>query len=234
MKEIRYSRVVHLSHVLQPAMPHWPGDPATSFDVVARRDTDGFHLRRISLGEHSGTHVNAASAFYPDGRPISKMPADALVVPAVVIDGCAAAAADPDFLLTPTMLRAWEERHGRVTAGSLVILYTGWQRKWHDPVAFLGRAADGSLHFPGFCVESAEFLLDERYVAGIGIDTHGVDGGSGCGFEVNKLVLARDGLVVENLTNLDQMPPSGATVVLGALRLLAGSGSPAAVIGLAP
>lgn len=213
-------------------MPHWPGDPQVSFETVANRDVDGFFLRRFAMGEHSGTHVNAALSFHAGGASIADLPAADLVLPGVVIDIAADVGDDADFTLSVEAVQSWEERHGQIPSASLVMLYTGWQQRWGNSGAFLGTQPDGTLHFPGFGLDAATFLLEQRRVRGLGIDTHGVDGGRETDFGVNRLVLGRDGLVIENLNNLDQLPACGTTVIVGVLRLRGGSGSPAAVMGL--
>jgi len=231
---ITYSRIIHLSHVIAPGMPQWPGDPPFELDVVAERATHGYFLRRVALGEHSATHLNAPASFRDGGDTVDAYEPEALVVPAVVLDVRAAAAADVDFLAAPSDLTAWEGAHGSVPADSIVLLHTGWANRWGDAAAFLNPDADGVLHFPGFSRELAALLLEDRRVAGIGIDTHGVDGGRDQRFAVNSLVLERRRLVLENLANLDQLPAAGATLAIGALRLRGGSGSPAAVLAFLP
>lgn len=233
-KTISYSRVVHLSHVIDEEIPRWPGDPPVELSTVARRETDGFFLRRFALGEHGATHANAPLGFQRGGLGIEGYEASALVVPAVVIDVAAQAAADADHLLTAQRIRAWEEAHGRVAEGSVVLLHTGWQDRWSDSVAFLNADSHGVLHFPGFGLDAVELLLEGRGVAGVGIDTHGVDGGRNRSFAVNRRVLAAPRLVLENLANLDLLPSVGATVFVGILRLRGGSGSPASVLALIP
>lgn len=215
-------------------MPRWPGDPQVSFETVAESDVDGFFLRRFAMGEHSGTHVNAALSFQAGGASIADRAAADLVLPGVVIDVATEAGNDADFTLRVEAVQSWEERHGRIPSASLVMLYTGWQQRWSNSEAFLGAQSDGTMHFPGFGLDAATFLLDRRQVRGLGIDTHGIDGGRETGFAVNRLVLGCDGLVIENLNNLDQLPACGSTVVVGVLRLRGGSGSPAAVMGLIP
>jgi kynurenine formamidase len=116
----------------------------------------------------------------------------------------------------------------------VVLLFTGWQSKWSDDAAFLNQDASGGLHFPGFGSEATQFLLAERHIAGVGIDTHGVDSGQNTTFTTNRLVLEQPRIVLENLTNLDQLPAIGTTLVIGVLRLLGGSGSPVAVLALLP
>ena len=233
-RAITYSRVVSLSHSLHPGIPRWPGDPPVEFQDVASIAEDGFFMRRFSLGEHGATHLNAPATFYPDGVGIDAYPAESLVASAVVIDASEEAQANPDYLLTMTRLLAWEREHGPVPAGSVVLLLTGWQDKWNNPAAYLGKDAAGKLHFPGFGVQAAGVLLTQRGVAGVGIDTHGVDGGQDEAFSINRRVLERPRLVLENLTNLEQLPPTGATLVIGALGLAGGSGSPVSALAFVP
>lgn len=90
----------------------------------------------------------------------------------------------------------------------------------------------GKMHFPGFSYQGTEFLIKHRKIAGVGIDTHGVDSGQDTNFTINRLLLERSLIVLENLTNLDQLPPQDITLIIGILRLRGGSGSPAAVMAL--
>lgn len=159
---------------------------------------------------------------------------ESLVVPAVVIDVRAQAAADPDHAVSLDDIAAWEAEHGPVPAGSVVIAYTGWQAKWTDPAAFFNEDVDGGMHFPGFAGETTAFLLSERGIAGVGIDTHGVDPGQDEEYATNTQVLAGNGIVLENLTNLDQLPATGTTIVIGILRLYEGSGTPVSVLAFVP
>ena len=246
-RTISYSRVIDLSHVIEPGMPLWPGDPPVEFETVAEVAQHGYYLRRFSMGEHSATHMNAPSSFRRGGPGIDAYSAESLVAPALVVDIRDKTAADPDYALTRADVLEREGRHGQVRAGSVVLLYTGWQEKWKDPAAYLNPDASGNLHFPGFGTGAARFLLAERGIAGLGIDTHGVDGGPDTTFGINAQVLAQDRIlaqgiecpecprvVLENLTNLDQLPPTGATLVIGVLRLRGGSGSPVSVMAFVP
>lgn len=233
-KTITINRVIHLSHVINPNIPRWPGDPPVEFETVAEIKKDGYHLRRFSIGEHSATHINAPNSFYAGGVGIDAYPAQRLVVPAVVINIREQAAANPDYALAPSDVLAWEQQFGQIPSGSMVLLYTGWLELWQDSTAFLNPDASGRLHFPGFGSEATQFLLGKRQIAGVGIDTHGVDSGQDTTFATNRLVLEQSGIVLENLTNLEQLPPTGTTLVIGILRLQGGSGSPAAVIALVP
>ena len=231
---IGYSRVVDMTHVIRTGIPQWPGDPPVEFQDVAQIGTHGFYLRRFSMGKHSGTHMNAPRGFHAEGAGIDSYAPEDLVVPAIVIDVRDQADAYPDIELSTTDILAWEKRHGLVPEGTMALLYTGWQHKWEDAEAYLGLDGRGGLHFPGFGQDTARLLVEERGVAGLGTDAAGVEPGQDGSFYANRLVLATQGLVLECLDNLDQLPPTGATLVIGPLRLEGGGGAPATVLALIP
>ena len=229
-KTISYTRVVSLSREIHPGIPLWPSDPQVEFEAVARLEADGYYLRRFAMGEHSGTHMNAPRSFYRNGPSIDDYAAESLVSPASVIDIREQVDADPDYALTLGDLEDWEGRHGPVPGGNMVLLHTGWQHRWGNPRKFLGLDDDGGFHFPGFGTSAARHLLMERNASGFGTDTPGVEPGTDKEFSVNKLALERHRIVLENLANLDQLPASGATLVIGVLLLSGGTGSPWASI----
>lgn len=231
---ITYTRVIHLSHVIDIDIPQWSGDPTVEFETVAELNNDGYYLRRFCLGEHSATHINAPNSFHSSAVGIDQYPAQSLVVPAVVIDIRQSTAVNADYALTIADVVAWEEQYGEISPGCVVILNTGWQKKWLDKSAFLNHDAQGITHFPGFGSDATQFLLNERQIVGVGIDTHGVDPGQDKSFAINRLVLEQSRIVLENLTNLDQLPPKGTTLAIGVLRLRGGSGSPVGVLALVP
>ncbi|MEH1855101.1 MAG: cyclase family protein [Nostoc sp.] len=231
---ITYTRVIHLSHVIDVDIPQWSGDPTVEFETVAELNNDGYYLRRFSLGEHSATHINAPNSFHSSALGIDQYPAQSLVVPAVVINICQATADNSDYVLTIADVLTWEEEYGEISPGCIVLLNTGWEKKWFDKSAFLNHDAQGIPHFPGFGSDATQFLLDERQIIGVGIDTHGVDPGQDNSFAINRLVLEQPRIVLENLTNLDQLPPKGTTLAIAPLRLRGGSGSPVGVLALVP
>ena len=233
-RALTYSGVVDLTHVIRPGMPRWPGDPPVEFQEVAQTDTHGFYLRRFAMGEHSGTHMNAPRSFDAEGAGIEDYSPGDLVVPAIVIDFRARADANPDVFLRSEDLLAWEGRYGLVPEGVMALLYTGWQHKWEDPSAYLGLDRRGELHFPGIGPDAARLLVEGRGVAGLGTDAAGVEPGQDDSFSANRLVLAKRGLILECLANLDRLPSTGATLVIGPLRLEGGSGAPASVLALVP
>lgn len=231
-RQISYSRVIHLSHIIDTNIPQWQGDPLVKFEMVADLKKDGYYLRQFSLGEHSATHINAPISFHGDGAGIDEYPAESLVVPAVMIDICEQAAANPDYVLSIDDIQTWEDKYGVIPNQCMVVLRTGWQEKWDDEKAFFNKDIRGSMHFPGFGVDATKLLIQKRNIAGIGIDTHGVDAGKDTSFTINRLILDKKRIVLENLTNLEQLPPTSINLVIGALRLQGGSGSPVSVVAL--
>ena len=212
-------------------MPLWPGDPLTEFITVANRDVDGFYLRKISIGEHTGTHLTAPFTFHPNGSSVDQYPLESLVAPGVTVDISDRTSMNPDYTMSVTDLINWERKYGPISDGSIVLALTGWQQKWRAPENYLGIDTMSRLHFPGFSLEAAQFLLDHRRIHGLGIDTHGIDPGLDNTFSVSKLMLQEPRIVLANLTNLNKLPPKGFTLTIGILKLQGGSGSPASVRG---
>ncbi|MEC4239411.1 cyclase family protein [Pseudomonas sp. DSV-1] len=229
MPNIQFDRIVDLSHLITTHIPVWPDDPPITFTPQASLQEHGYYLRSFSMGEHSATHMNAPSSFFPQAMGIDGYRPEALVRPAVVIDVQAPARDNPDHVISIQDIEQWEVDNGLIEAGSVVLFHTGWQSRWSQPVRFFNGDEQG-LHFPGVGADASRFLLEQRAIAGIGIDTHGVDPGQETSFACNRLVLARNGIILECLNNLDQLPPTGITLVIGVLRLQAGSGSPASVL----
>jgi kynurenine formamidase len=225
------NNVIHLSHIIDTNIPQWQGDPSVKFTPVAEIETHGYFLRELTIGEHSATHMNAPVSFYQDGATIDEYPAESLVVSAIVIDISTQARKNPDYTLTVSDILNWEQQHGQIPDGCVVLLHTGWSEKWHDANAFMSLDANGNMHFPGFGTEATKFLLTERQIAGVGIDTHGVDGVDTT-FTINRMVLDKPRIVLENLTNLDKLPPRGFKIVVAPILLQAGSGSPVGVLAI--
>jgi kynurenine formamidase len=233
--ELTYSRVVDLTHVIDPSIPSWPGDPPVVFETVATFEQDGYYLRSVTIGEHSGTHMNAPNSFIAgDANSVMSYSVEHRVVPAVVVDVRDEAGWNPDYQLTTQDVVAWEDEYGEIGAGSLVILFTGWQDRWSDPNAFINEDNQGNLHFPGFAAETTRWLLSDREISGVGTDTHGVDPGLDTSHETNSQIARAHKIAIECMANLDQLPPTGATLVLGPLQLRDGSGSPVSVVAFVP
>jgi kynurenine formamidase len=229
---VRASRIVDLTHAMHEGMPFWPG--GVPFRMVRLVDYDqGYRLHRFEMGENTGTHVDAPAHFARGKRAIHELPLADLVVPAAVIDVKAKVAANPDYQLAAADIAAWEARHGRIPAGALVIMNTGWAARFASQAAYANQDAAQVMHFPGFGRDAAEALI-ARDVTGIGIDTLSLDHGPSKDFATHHLMLGANKYMVENLANLDALPATGATVVIGVLPVKDGSQAQARVFALLP
>ena len=227
-------KTVDLSHPVSPQMPHWPGDPPTEFQPWADLSRHGYYLRRFAMSEHGGTHLTAPASYYPGARTADAYLAAELVRPAAVLDARPQCRSNPDYALTAADVLAWESRHGPIPPGTVALLLTGWSEHWHNPAAYLGADAAGNLHFPGFSPDAADLLINQRRAAGLGADTAGPEPGADPTFAVSKLVLSQPRILLENLANLHRLPPVGAILVIGLLRLSNASGAPAAITAFLP
>ena len=234
LKSIRYSRVLSLSREILPGIPIWPGDPQVEFRTASELDSHGYFSRKFTMGEHGGTHINAPNSFHAQGASIDQYPAESLVVPVIVFDVAEQVRADADYAMSVDDLGRWEREYGLVPAGSVVLLHTGWHSKWSRAEEYLGTSPDGSLHFPGFNAETVRRLLNERNVGGFGIDSPGIEPGIDASFTINRLALEQRRIVLENLCNLERLPATGVTLVIGVLRLRGGTGSPASGLAFVP
>ncbi len=229
-----WRHVVDLSHPISPEIPVWPGDPRPAFTTLATIAGHGYALSEIHIGEHTGTHVGTAAHLQPGGVTVDQLEPEDLIVPAAVLNVSERALSDPDFTLSVEDVRAWEARHGRVPPDSLVLMATGWDARWPDPTAYLNADDQGVMHFPGFAPQTVTWLVDERRVRGLGIDTPGIDPGRDAGLQSNRRLLRGRHIHLENLTRLTGLPPLGAWVIIGALPWVGRTGSPARVLALIP
>src|SRR5262249_15001673 len=210
--------VLDLTHVLSPAFPIYPGPinfpiKVTNAAMVAK---DGYYANKWELVEHHGTHLDALAHFAPEGRTAAHVEPSSLIVPAAVIDFREKARKDADAVVTIDDLKAWEKTHGRLPKQCGVFLNAGWDAKASDAKAFLGQDDSKTLHFPGFSKEACEFLLAEREIAGLAVDTLSLDFGASKDFAVHKLWLGAGKWGLECVANLSKLPPASATVFVGA------------------
>ncbi len=223
------STIIDISQPISTEMPHWPGDPPTSIEPSTTVARDGYALNRVTIGEHSGTHIGAPSHFNESGWSIDHIPASNLVAPAVIINIEKQCINNPNFLLTPSDITRWEKAFGSINLKSVVLVKTGWGRYWSSDT-YLGKDEYG-LHFPGISFEAVEFLIRQRHIFGLGIDTAGIDGGQSTTFSANIKLAENNLFHLENL-NLQSVTTNRLLIFIGALKIQNGSGSPCRIIAL--
>ena len=238
-------RVIDLTQPLSSETPILPlpsqfaNTPGFELRELSHYDERGpaWYWNAFSTGEHTGTHFDAP-IHWVSGKGLSdnsvdRIPASKFIGPACVIDVAAKVEADPDFLLTPQAVKDWESQHGKIPAGAWVLLRTGWsKRKGAD---YINLKEDG-LHTPGWTKECSQFLAHERDILGVGVETVGTDAGKAVGFDPpfsNHFFMHGSGKFgLASLTNLDQLPATGAVVIAAPLKIVNGSGSPLRVIAI--
>ena len=117
----------------------------------------------------------------------------------------------PTSCSSPPAVEAWEAEHGRIPAGSWVLMRTDWSRR-EDPAAFLNASEDGP-HVPGPSVACMRFLVEQRDIRGWGVEAVGTDAGQAFAFEppfpAHNLLHGAGKFGLASLCHLDQLPPTG-------------------------
>jgi len=229
-------QVLDLTHSLNRTSPFWPnekGNPFT-YDTLFAHKSGAPAMGAYATPEHFGTHLDAP-IHSADGQPsVDQLTAKDLFGPAAVIDVETQCANDPDYRLTKADLLYWEEKNGRLPGSVIVLMYTGWSKKWKDFAAYLNQDEGGQMHFPGFSEEAARFLIQERQIRGIGIDNLSADAATAKGFPVHGIVNGAGKFQLENVANLHLLPPIGAYLIVAPIKLEGGSGGQVRIFAVVP
>ncbi len=226
-----FEQVIDLTHTLSPDFPTYFGEPGLEAEVVASFEADGFNMLRWSVVEHTGTHLDAPIHFAEDAQSAQEIPVESLVVPLAVIDIRERAAANPDAQVTPDDLRAWISSYGDIPEGACVAMNSGWGQHV-DSEMFRNADDDGVMHFPGFHVEAAQYLMEETGALGLAVDTLSLDYGRSGDFATHYAWLPTNRWGIECLANLDRVPQRGATLVVGAPKIAGATGGPSRIFAL--
>jgi len=226
------TRIIDLSYAINEKLVSWPGDPKV-FEAKTNGtvEKDGYFTRSFWMLEHYGTHLDAPAHFPPGKSTVEKIAAEKLFGPAVVLDVRAEGEKNADYQLSPAVIEAWEKRHGKIPAGAIVLLRTGWASRWPDTQRYRNTDAKGTMHFPGFSTDAAKMLL-ERKISGLGCDTLSIDPGNSLDFPVHRQILGSEVYQLENLKDLGDLPEAGAFLVVAPIKLEGGSGGAVRVFAL--
>jgi kynurenine formamidase len=226
------TRVLDLSYAINDKLVPWPGDQKWfEAKVNATVEKNGYFTRSFWMLEHYGTHLDAPIHFPPGKTTVDQIPAKQFFGPAIVLDIKEEGAKDADYQAPVSRVEAWENKHGRIAEGSIVLLRTGWAVRWPDAQKYRNQDSQGKMHFPGLSAAAAKLLIS-RKVSGIGCDTLSVDYGASEDFAVHHLVLGAGLYQLENLADLSALPEAGAFLVVAPIKLEGGSGGAVRVFGL--
>jgi kynurenine formamidase len=228
--------VIDMTHALSPDAVYWPGGERSPFEYEARatQPSGAVSMGAYSTPEHHGTHLDAPIHGGDNLPTVDQLTAADLFGPVAVIDVTVPSAADPDYAVSRDDLLAWEDRNGPLPAGAIVLMSSGWSRKYGDADAYRNQDDDGRMHFPGFSEEAARFLIDERDIRGIGADTLSVDPGAGRGFPAHGVVNGNGKFHLENVANVHLLPEAGAYLIVAPIKIAGGSGGQVRIFAVVP
>jgi kynurenine formamidase len=234
--------LVDLSHTYDASTIFWPTAEGFALEKVADGDTPaGFYYaaNNFAGAEHGGTHIDAPVHFARGRQTVDRIPLESLIAPAVVVDVSGESARNADYQITVDDLTRFEQVNGRIPEGAIVLFKTGFANRWPDAAAYLGTADRGDaavakLHFPGLHPEAANWVVANRGVKAVGIDTASIDYGQSTLYETHRALYARDVPALENVASLDRVPPTGALLIALPMKIGGGSGAPVRVVAVIP
>ncbi len=231
-RTIDYSRIVDMTHALSEKFPTFGGDRHFSLKTLYTKEKNGYNLKKWDLIEHTGTHIDAPFHFSSAGATVDRLDPSSLFVPLVVVNIADRAGLNPDTQLTVEDIKGWERVHGRVPVGACVAANSNWEARVSNAKAFRNPDAKGVMRFPGVHVDVAEFLVKEREVSGIAVDTLSLDHGSSEDFAFHSAWLSSGRWGIECMANLNTVPERGAHVFIGAPKVTDGTGGLTRILAL--
>jgi kynurenine formamidase len=235
-------RWIDLSHSFDADTIYWPTAKTFGKHAEFKGITEkGYFYSSYwyEASEHGGTHIDAPIHFAEAHRTLDQIPIEQLIGPAVVVDVTQQAGADRDYQVKVADLTAWEGTHGRIPDGAIVLLNTGFARYWPDRVKYMGTAELGpeavpKLHFPGLHPDAARWLVENRRIGAVGLDTPSIDYGQSAQFESHQILFKADIPAFENVANLTALPATGAHIVALPMKIAGGSGGPLRIVAFLP
>jgi len=242
-EQLQDCRFVDLTHTFSPGIPHWKGDPDETVETLYSYETgEGtlgsvFSMHYYSHVGQWGTHVDPPAHFVKGLRTLDQISPQEMILPLVVLDIHENVALNPDYTVSMDDIRSWEEKYGRIPENSFVALRTDWSKRWPDQEKMQNTDAQGVAHYPGWSQEVLTYLYEVINITASGHETTDTDPGlvtSRNQYPLETYILSRNKYQVELLTNLDQVPDSGALIVVAFPKPKDGTGFPARVFAICP
>lgn len=240
-QDLSGGRWIDLTHPFNPQSVYWPTAKMFDKETVFQGATDGgyyYSAFNFAAAEHGGTHLDAPIHFAEGALPADQVPVDQLIGPGVVIDVAARAAKDVDYLVTVEDIEAHEQAHGAIPEGAIVLINTGRAGLYPGRETYMGTAERGpeavaKLHFPGLSKEGAELLV-ARGIGAVGIDTPSIDYGQSKTFDTHVVLMTNNIPAFENVADMSELPPTGATIIALPMKIEGGSGGPLRIVAHLP
>ncbi|WP_299548160.1 cyclase family protein [Seonamhaeicola sp.] len=232
-------KIIDLTHEFSEETVYWVTAKEFEMDVVAEGHTDAgyyYAANNFATAEHGGTHIDAPIHFAANKQHVNEIPLEKLIGPAIKVDVSERSFTNPDYLVSIEDFTNWEKEHGmQIPEGSIVLLETGFSKYYPDKKKYLGTDQRGPeavklLHFPGLDPEAAQWLVDNRKINSIGLDTPSIDYGQSKDFKAHVILLSENIPAFENLTNLEQLPTKDFEVVALPMKIKGGSGAPLRIV----
>jgi kynurenine formamidase len=234
--------IIDLSHPYDSTTIYWPTEKGFEFQKGFRGITPGgffYTANSFCSPEHGGTHIDAPIHFYEGRNTVDVIPLEQLIGRGIVVDVSAKCAENPDYRVSVEDFAEWERRHGRIPDGAIMLVRTGFGRYWPDRMQYmgtdeLGPDAVAKLHFPGLHPDAAKWILQNRSIKAIGLDTPSIDYGQSTLFESHVTLFEKNVPAFENVANLDRLPAKGFTIIALPMKIAGGSGGPLRIIAVLP
>lgn len=231
-------RIVDLTYAFDANSVYWPTAEQFKLETDFEGMTDKgyfYSAYRYSAAEHGGTHLDSPVHFAKGRYTVDQLPLEQLMGPAIVIDVTEKCATNPDYLVSVADFENWEKRNGKIPAGTIVLLRTGFGKFYPDRKKYLGTEERGAeavakLHFPGLDPAAARWITTNRSIKAIGLDTASIDYGQSTLFESHRALFEKNVPAFENVANLDQLPAKGFSVIALPMKIKGGSGGPLRII----
>lgn len=233
---------IDLSHSYDQSTPYWPTANGFQLDTVFAGMTDkGYYYSAYEFksAEHGGTHIDAPIHFAQGKKTVDQIPLEQLIGDVIVIDVQDSVSGYIDYQVGISDFEKWEGKNGKIPDESIVLLRTGISKFWPDKIKYMGTAEKGNagvalLHFPGLHPDAAKWLVDNRNIKALGVDTPSIDYGRSGEFMSHRILMEKNIPAFENLADLSALPEKGAKIIALPMKITGGSGAPLRIVAFVP
>lgn len=215
---LKKGRIVDLTHLVHNEIPRFGPFPKMTQETLYTVPESGFHVERVSFVTQYGTHIDAPEHFVEGRRRLDAIELDELMLPLYVLHLEDEVAKNPDFVVEPHHIEAWEARNGRIPEGSFVAFSSNWSKRWASG-DMTNKDENGVAHSPGWGLDTLKLLFEDRKITAVGHEMLDTDAASDVikrGFlDCEKYVLDSNHYQVELLCNLDLLPETGGVIFVG-------------------